>query len=1467
MIDRRQAAARFGGALTALALAAGGLVGTATAAPAQTAPSPAPGIDWETASFLPDARGQPYKLLDAGGDETEEVLLYDGNDRRVSSLHPDLGLTNPTPVPSSWPRVLDYEHDVDGDGSTDHTRLVIPYNATAYLIVQLQAAPGVFAAETTISVMPQFGGRPFVMEYLVGDYTGDGLPDIVAGSGRIWMAEQRADHTWIAPRELTTINGTLQALADINNDGRCDVVVLRPNGTTVTIARQQAGGTIAGTTGFELPINTWKMQYLDLNGDGRTDILFDGGDEQVWLRKANGFWDVRALGLADSATLRAVDVDGDGDRDLLADSIVTVPVAGTPPTESRMRTTAYRRDGTTMSWQALEVRVGGVWVAADLIDDLNGDGAVDILFARGYPEGLGIAFGATSDHTPTIALPAPPPSPIPTTWVGEDLTFAVTAADADGDLTGRGVRPNEFGTTLTWAGDEVTITNPTRDGTWPITFVAVDAQGRFRNATTKVLVKPVARVTGTVTDGVRPLAGITVETSSIDGQELMTTTDANGTFTFTGVHYEYDVHVLDPTGTHDEESYPGRLSFDRNLLFELTRTSSASPIPVTSTADDTSEGSLRQALRFAEVDGRPNTIVLAPGAVHELTCAGGGELVAVTGGELAIIGNGATIRQTCPDQRVLRTASSTLELHQITLTGGDALGSGGGITSDRGVVLVDANLVANAATTYGGGVSAQTVRGSGRIADNVATTGGGVSTNNAAGPGLLVVDNTATGNGGGLYASNVSDVTLQNNVASGRGGGWYIPTSTATTAARVAASGNEAAFGGAIGGLANGTIVIEDSQLTGNIATADGGAIAGGTVTVRRATLSGNTAGNEGGGVEGGVVSIERSALLSNQAAVGGGAAGDVLVLKQSTADGNVATTRGGALAGSGSASQYVSVWLSTVTGGSAPSGALVSTGASRLTLDWGLLWEPSGSPSCQVGSTTSAVGVNLAPDLSCGTDAEDVVGVDPLLGPLTSIAGEAVARAPAVGSPAIDPMLGVGRVCDSADLRGTPRPQRQSCDIGAVEAPGGGAVRALSLPGNHQLLGTANGPAGSTAIAGTFVGVNAGGLATVGAGGSDGFVAKLDAAGAASWIVPLGGTGEDAARGVTVDGAGFVTVVGSFQGSATIGGTPLVSAGGTDGFIARFDPAGATVWVRQLSGPGDESLTGVSADAVGGLAAIGSFGATATFGATSLTATGAGDAVAARLSTTGNVQWTRRLGGATGEALLTVATEPGGQITVGGWFAGTASLGSGASVTATGGRDGLVVRMGSGSALKWWRTATGAGDDQVSSLATTTDGRVVVGGSSAGGVTVGQGPGAGVLPALGATDGLVALLDSTGATQWSMPVGGAGADLPTSVAIDAGGTRIGVVAATVGDAGAAGVTLKSPALTHTVVALRADGTRQWLQQINRFASADATNGVRMAASGEVIVLARTSGGRFGLGNAGLVLGYPSALTIGAFSW
>ena len=138
-------------------------------------------------------------------------------------------------------------------------------------------------------------------------------------------------------------------------------------------------------------------------------------------------------------------------------------------------------------------------------------------------------------------------------------------------------------------------------------------------------------------------------------------------------------------------------------------------------------------------------------------------------------------------------------------------------------------------------------------------------------------------------------------------------------------------------------------------------------------------------------------------------------------------------------------------------------------------------------------------------------------------------------------------------------------------------------------------------------------------AGGNDAFVAELTSAGAVQWAKNYGGTADDEAMAIASDGTGNAAIVGTFQGTnASFDGASLTSAGAKDMFVLRLSPTGARQSVIGKGGTGDESASGVALDGSGNAFVTGAFASSVNFGGGALTATGLTDVFVAKYSSAG---------------------------------------------------------------------------------------------------------------------------------------------------------------------------------------------------------------------------------------------------------
>ncbi|SDF71433.1 Por secretion system C-terminal sorting domain-containing protein [Dyadobacter soli] len=116
-------------------------------------------------------------------------------------------------------------------------------------------------------------------------------------------------------------------------------------------------------------------------------------------------------------------------------------------------------------------------------------------------------------------------------------------------------------------------------------------------------------------------------------------------------------------------------------------------------------------------------------------------------------------------------------------------------------------------------------------------------------------------------------------------------------------------------------------------------------------------------------------------------------------------------------------------------------------------------------------------------------------------------------------------------------------------------------------------------------------------AGGGDPYILKLNANGDYVWAQRMGGTGTEYSHDVDVDASGNVYVAGYLSSpSSSFPGLPNVaSAGGTDGFVAKLNSAGTFQWVKTLGGPNNDNINGIDVDASGNVYASGNVGGAAT--------------------------------------------------------------------------------------------------------------------------------------------------------------------------------------------------------------------------------------------------------------------------------
>lgn len=239
--------------------------------------------------------------------------------------------------------------------------------------------------------------------------------------------------------------------------------------------------------------------------------------------------------------------------------------------------------------------------------------------------------------------------------------------------------------------------------------------------------------------------------------------------------------------------------------------------------------------------------------------------------------------------------------------------------------------------------------------------------------------------------------------------------------------------------------------------------------------------------------------------------------------------------------------------------------------------------------------------------------------------------------------------------------PDTSSNDAFAVQLDADGVPRWTVQFGDadeaDRIYGTGAAAAGGMLVTGYTKGSVDG---TPNLGDKDAFVARIAADGQVEWIRQLGGSGEDKGLAVAESATGEVFVAG--VASAGIGGT--TGRGGLDGFLAKYDATGTIQWVQQVGTSEVDQLSGVVADAAGGVVVAGH-----TAGTLGEDSAGGIDAFAMAVDADGTITWTTQDGSLGDDRVADVEVDTDGSLVVAGHTDGRIGVSSG-------GVDVFLLRM-----------------------------------------------------------------------------------------------------------------------------------------------------------------------------------------------
>lgn len=237
---------------------------------------------------IEDGQLNPNALTagDLNGDGRTDLVLLAESHAYLILQSADHTLAEPEKLPLGAPARSVQVLDVNADGRND--LLLVNFDSPTPLRFRLQGADGQLGPETYFKLPP-------IHSYW-GDYLEGGaqafITTVAANSGRAQISQFKRKPAEALSGDFK--QGQFQVLpflktdksrrglqwADVNADGRTDLLVAEPERGQISIYLQKADGSLAAPRAFPTLAGVSDIAVADWNGDGRAEIFLLSADER-----------------------------------------------------------------------------------------------------------------------------------------------------------------------------------------------------------------------------------------------------------------------------------------------------------------------------------------------------------------------------------------------------------------------------------------------------------------------------------------------------------------------------------------------------------------------------------------------------------------------------------------------------------------------------------------------------------------------------------------------------------------------------------------------------------------------------------------------------------------------------------------------------------------------------------------------------------------------------------------------------------------------------------------------------------------------------------------------------------------------------------------------------------------------------------------------------------------------------------